>query len=542
MMRGCLWTLFLGYLLCFCPAAEAQSQPIENVTPVIDTVIIRAENMFDQQQMESSFVFRLMNQLHIQTRRWVVERELLFQQNEPYNSALVNESERNLRSLRIFRSVEIDTVTVGDKLAAVVQTRDGWSTTPKFQISLQSDGTWTGLIGITETNFLGTANYLHVGYRKFVDRDGFQLATRLQRLLGSKLYASGTYSNLSDGDNGAWLIGEPFRTLDSRRSGLYGGEAAAQRVIQYRTVDPAAPDTQFFWRTAFINELHGAIAPTASPTGYVRVGASGVIRREEYQLFADMGQAIPDTVTGTVGGYVRYSRAKFARISHFNGFGVEDLNLSTSVRFYTNFAPSAFGWQRDGIGPGINVSGAVVREQGFIWGSVDANGLFDSAGLDSGTVVVNLAFGLKPAPRHATAFQIQTGIMENPAPGQEFDLGFANAPRAWEPHAFTGTRAVWASLEHRWFIWDEILNLVGVGVAGFVDYGGAWYEDQAARFGGNIGVGLRTGSALGTLPRTGRLDVAYRFGEDLIGDRWVVSFGSGIVFPRRSPAVAPGAR
>ena len=52
--------------------------------------------------------------------------------------------------------------------------------------------------------------------------------------------------------------------------------------------------------------------------------------------------------------------------------------------------------------------------------------------------------------------------------GAEFDLGRSVGPRGFDAHAFSGTRAVWGTLEHRWFAVDEVLHLLGVGFAGAV--------------------------------------------------------------------------
>ena len=71
--------------------------------------------------------------------------------------------------------------------------------------------------------------------------------------------------------------------------------------------------------------------------------------------------------------------------------------------------------------------------------------------------------------------------MWNPKPGDEFDLGFENAPRGWAAHSFVGDKAWWAQIEHRYFAVDKFLNLVGIGFGAFFDYGGAWYDDQSAR-------------------------------------------------------------
>jgi hypothetical protein len=77
---------------------------------------------------------------------------------------------------------------------------------------------------------------------------------------------------------------------------------------------------------------------------------------------------------------------------------------------------------------------------------------------------------------------------------------------------------------------DEALHLVGVGLAGFLDLGGAWYADQPARVGGDIGAGLRLGATRATGTNVGRLDLAYRFGEGWSGDRWVLSLGRSYTF------------
>jgi hypothetical protein len=85
-------------------------------------------------------------------------------------------------------------------------------------------------------------------------------------------------------------------------------------------------------------------------------------------------------------------------------------------------------------------------------------------------------------------------------------------------------------LEHRVFLFDALFNLIGLGVAGFVDYGGAWYPDESPRVGGNVGLGLRMGGTTSTGPNVGRLDVAYRFGDGWSGKRWVLSLGQAYEF------------
>jgi hypothetical protein len=528
--RCCAILVTVGFGLCLPAGLQAQSD--RNTAPVIDTVVIARHNIFTPQEARSSKLFRTMNSLHITTQEWVIRNDLLFRQGEPYDSASVAESERILRDKQIFRELSIDTTHIGDKFAIVVTTQDGWSTKPKFKFSVASDGTWTGTFGVNEINLLGTGNQVYVAYEKQVDRDGLNLSLAFSRIFGTELNAGGNYAGMSDGKNGNWNFGQPFRTLESTRSYEYNGLAADQRIIQYR-VNDGVLDSTFYRRTAFNNNVLAAMATLAQPTDYLRFAATAVVRNEEYVLQRDPVMAIPDTITGTIGAWGEYRKADYWQVRRFNGIGTEDIDLSTTVRLTANLTPEVFGWERTGIGPGISATSAYVFKSGFVWGALDANALFDDAGLDSGRVVLNLVFGWKPTPRQATVFQVQAGVLDNPAPGQEFDLGYEYAPRSWEPHSFVGTREFWAMFEQRWFVWDELFGLFGVAFAAFFDYGGAWYEDQSSRFGGDVGVGLRLGSALSTIPRTGRMDLGYRFGDNVTGSRWVFSFGTGFVFPFR---------
>ncbi len=496
---------------------------------MLDTVIVVTENVFSPEEAQKNFLFRAVNNLRVPTRDFVIERELLFETGQPYDSARIAESEQNLRLLRLFRYVDIDTSRIDGKLAAVVTTRDSWSTKIPVRVAAESEGTITGKVGLTEGNLLGTGTFVHLAYRKDVDRDGLELSTRWRRFAGTRLTLSGSYFGLSDGDIGEWQFGVPFLGTEDREAISYEGEAADRRILQFRVVDPSAPDTTFYQRRAFVNRLGAAYATAAKSSRYLRLGAQAEIRREEYILQRDTVAPVPDTVTASLKLTTEFRRVRYKEVQYFNGFVDEDIDVSYFARVSATVAPEALGWRRNGIGSRLVLSGAERLPEGFIRGSIVANGLFTAAGLDSGRVVLNLTFGYKPGHRHATVLSASAGLQENPPPGQEFDLGFDVPPRSFAPHSFTGTRMFWGTAEHRWFVFDNIFDLLRLGFAAFVDYGGAWYEGQDPRFGGNVGVGLRLGGSRSSARDAGRLDLGYRFG-DVFGNRWVLSFGPGFVF------------
>ena len=530
-------------LVALLPRAALAQEPREGVVPppVVDTIVVERADVFPPEVAQGSFLYRGMNAIHVITQEPVIRRELLFRQGEPLDSALIAESGRILRAKRIFREIEFDTVRVDDRLAVRLRTRDGWSLKPKLKLGAASDGTFTGTIGVNETNLLGTGNQVYAAYDKQVDRDGLNASANFSRPFGSAIDLRGNYAGLSDGKNGNWYAGLPLRSLAAPWGLEHNGLAADQEVIRYRDVG-TVQDSTLFRREALLLALDATRAVAAGPRGYVRAGLHGEFRREAYSRSVDAPASMPDSTYGAFGVFGELLQARYWTVDRLNGFGEEDVDLGTRVRLGVNLAPSWLGYENTGIAPSIGLAAGstVAGGRAFVWGAVDANALWSSDGLDSARVLVTASAGWKAAPQHATVLQVQGGTLEGTPPGSEFDLGYTNAPRSWEPHAFVGTRGVWGTLEHRWFKFQDVLQLADIALAAFVDYGGAWYEDQEARFGGNLGFGLRSGSALGSVATTGRLDIAWRFGDGVErGSSYVISLGAGFVFPRRSaPAIS----
>lgn len=529
-------TLFLSVLV---PGAAAQE--VAPQAAIIDTIIIERENVFNEEEAASSGIFRFMNKIHVTTKELVIADYLQFEVGEPFDSAAVAESERQLRLRRLFREITMDSVRLDDGgLAVMVTSQDGWSLKPKFKFSIASTGDWTGTFGINEINLLGTGNQVYAAYVKELDRDGLNTSLNFYRIFGWNFDAAGNYAGLSDGKNGNWLAGLPFRNSESSKSYQYDGLWADQDIIQYRVTDvpdSIVTDTTTYRRDAFINTLKAGLATKRHTGNYLRFGADVGIRQEEFYLDPSAKGVVPDSIYGTVLVWGEVSKVKYAQYRRFNGFGTEDMDLSSTVKLTATLAPESFGWQGTGVGLGLNAAAGldrVIAGRGWVWASVDANYLWNAAVQDSGRVVFNVAAGFKPAERHSTALQMQLGRMWNPKPGDEFDLGFENAPRGWAAHSFVGDKAWWAQIEHRYFAVDRFLNLVGIGFGAFFDYGGAWYDDQSSRTGGSVGGGLRLGSALSTVAMTGRIDIVYKIGDSATGDRWVFAFGSGFAFPRRT--------
>ncbi|HET7423283.1 MAG TPA: hypothetical protein VFJ92_06975 [Gemmatimonadales bacterium] len=521
----------LSWLLLLVPLPLlAQGRDSTSASPRSDSTIVRAveldrRDVFDP--TETGFVPRVANALHIQTRAVVVRRELLFHAGEPYDSASVAESQRNLRALGVFRRVTIDSVRTDSGLVMKVVTRDGWSTRTDLRFrSVGGDVEYT--IGLVEDNLLGTASSASARYRKTTDRSTVALGFRRPRLFGGEVGLGLAYEDRSDGRLAAAALEQPFYSLTSRNAFRLEGENHDERVLRFFEGEAEASDS--LRRRYTLVRATAARAVQASSAGYVRLGMQAQVRRDD---FVPEGQTdlFEKTVTGAFGPYVSWNKARFLVTKGVAGFArEEDVDLGTTVTASLMLAPSAFGYDRDGIAPLITSRIGVALPSGFGYLEGLAGGLYNGAGLDSGAVQVAGTAVLKPRPGHVAILHAEAGWLENPLPGAEFDLGLSLGPRAFGSHAFTGDRSFMTTAEYRITVAENFLGQAGIGVAGFVDYGGAWYAGSRRRTGWDTGVGVRLGATRASDVGAVRLDLAHRFANDVDTAGWVIAIAKGFVF------------
>ena len=508
--------------------AQVAGGPEASATPdTIRAIEIERQDIFDQDEAEKSWIARLVNALHFTTRPSVVRKELLFRAGEPYDSARVAETERNLRSLGIFRRVLIDSVRTDSGLIARVNTKDGWSTRTDFRFRSSGDEI-AFTIRVAEENLLGTASTASFEFRDDPDRSSIELGFARSRLIANAIGVAAVYEDRSDGTVASAAVGRPFLSLDSRLSYGVSGTLRDTRVLRFR--DGIRTPSETLRQRRSSARLAGAWALETGASGYLRLGGLGEVRREDFRDDSLAGP-FPETITGVVGPFMHWSRSKFLVTRNFLAFGrEEDIDLSTTLQLSALVAPRAFGYERDGIGPGVTVRSGTALPLGFALVEAAANGLFTGAGLDSGSVSLGGTAVFQLAERHNVLVHAEAGWLEAPTPGTEFDLGLDYGPRAFRSHAFTGDRMVFATAEYRYTVIPDLWRFAGIGLAGFVDHGGAWYEGERRRLGWDAGVGLRIGLSRDTSLSPLRVDVARRFATDVESAGWVRVIAKGLAF------------
>lgn len=508
---------------------SVDSTPAPDPSLIIRGIQLQPRDIFDPN--EKGWLARMANRLHFQTRRAVIRRELLFRVGQPYDSALVAESERNLRSLGIFRKVQIDSVRTPTGLMLRVLTKDGWSTQADWRFR-STGGEVAFTIGLVENNLLGTASSAAVRYRHDPDRSSVSLVFRRPRMFAGTVGLGLLYENRSDGRVGGAVVERPFFSMISRRAFRFEAEDHDERVLRFFEGQDQARDT--LSRRFTLGRASAAWAIHASSAGYLRAGLAGQIRRDDFLPQGTTGP-FPTTVTGSIGPYIQWNRAHFIVTHGYAGFArEEDVDLGLTLRAGLQVAPALFGYERDGIGPAVAGRIGARFTGGFAYIDAVANGLYSTAGLDSGSVQLAGTVVLQPSRRHVAVMHLEGGWLEDPVPGEEFDLGLGVGPRAFGSHAFTGNRSVFATAEYRYTVVEDLAGLVGLGIAGFVDHGGAWYSGARRRLGWDAGLGLRVGASRSSDVPALRFDLARRFANDVEPAGWVITVGKGFVFTTTS--------
>lgn len=486
----------------------------------IDHVALERRSVFDVAEA-TLWPLRLVNSLHVTTRPYVIHRELLFAPGDAWDSARVAESERNLRGLRVFRSVRIDSVRTDSGLVARVRTADGWSTRPDFRFK-STGGELDYTLAVIEDNLLGTATQASLLYRDTPDRTSTTFGFRQRRLIGGTVGLAASYSNRSDGERAAASLGRPFFALSSRTSWLLYADRRDERVLSYRDGYAQPADSTF--RDYTLARVDVARALRAGSDGYLRVGVAAQLRSDAYRHPLPTHHLAMGT-TAEIGAWIESRQARYWRTAGYNALTQEDdIDLSTVLH--------AGAWVGDdGVGPEFWAQTGFRLPKGFVHLSAQAHGLLGSDfSVDSGSVSAGVTVAWLPSARHLAVLHAQAGAIERPVPGTEYDLGLGLGPRGFRQHAFTGDRMFFVSGEYRYGLAPDFLKVMDVGIATFVDVGGAWFAGSTPRSGWDAGVGLRLGASRAPDVEANRIDLVYRSGNSREPAGWVLVVAKGFAF------------
>ena len=135
---------FLYLLITFCcllASAGSTAEIEDTVTglsgPLIDSIHIENGEIFAEDSSKYDlWIFQLANRLHIKTKKYVIRRELLLKEGDPFSRRLADETERNLRALPFLWDARVNLrQSPKGKNVLEVSTADSWTLLGGISIS-----------------------------------------------------------------------------------------------------------------------------------------------------------------------------------------------------------------------------------------------------------------------------------------------------------------------------------------------------------------------------------------------------------------------
>jgi len=505
------------------PAAEPKIPSfaeLEAAGAVIGEVRIDNRNIFDlADEKENGILYRAANALHIQTRASVIRRQLLFKPGERVSARLVEETERLMRSNRIFHDVSIVPVGYRDGVVDIeVRTRDTWTLQPGVSASRAGGVNETSSI-LRDTNALGTGVLIGASRFTDADRSGTEYKVSLPHAFDGWTAIDYSHSQLSDGETRVASIVRPFYALDTRWAAGFSTSTDTRidsqfsngaKVAQFRHRQETA-ETFGGWSAGLVNHW----------THRYSVGFSYL--KDTYKDEPGLTAPVPFPLDQTLAApFLRYE------VAHDDYEKVKNRDLIERPEYFAMGTQSSIqlGRSLTGLGSTQNLwlysatasDGFRLPSNQVLLGSASVSGQAGYAPLDRQMTSGSIRFYGHPDSRTLTFVSLSGDTVKDPNLAAQLVLGGDTGLRGYPRNYQTGDRRVLLNVEERVYTDWYPFRLIRVGAAAFYDRGRAWggpgESPSSAGWLSNVGFGLRFLSTRSAFGNVLHVDFAFPLNRD----------------------------
>jgi hypothetical protein len=496
---------------------------LEAAGAVIGEVRIAARDIFDlSDERENGWLYRGANALHIQTREWVVRRQVLFKPGERVSVRLIEETERLMMSSRIFYEVSIAPVAYRDGVVDIeVRTRDNWTLHPGGGAS-RAGGVNKSESGLLDRNFLGTGVLFGTSRFRDADRSGTEYHFSAPNLLDGWTTIAYSHSQLSDGENLTASVLRPFYALDTRwAAGITRAKdtrveslfSNGEKVAQYRHEQEKAE--------AFGGWSRGLV------DGWThRYSAGFSYQKEAYKpepnlaLPAPPLELPPDRTLAAP--FLRYELAHddFEKVKNRDLIErPEYFAMGTQSSIQLGRALTALGSTQDLWLYALSASdGFRLSPRESLLGSASVSGQAGYAPLDRRLASGSFRYYGNSDSRTLTFVSLAADTLTDPNPALQLTLGGDTGLRGYPRNYQTGDRRVLLNVERRVYTDWYPFRLLRVGGAAFYDLGRAWdgpgESPSSGHWLSDVGFGLRILSTRSAFGNVLHVDFAFPLNRD----------------------------
>ena len=472
-------------------------------------------NIFDlEDPKENNWLFRLANRLHIRTRPSVIRRQLLFRPGDKYDSRLLAESERILRSNGYFYDAQVRPAEVSEgRVDVEVRTRDVWTLDPGVSFERKGGKNSTG-VNLKEKNLLGLGTELGIAIKSTPERREQSLSVSDSHLFGTRIRAAVEFANNSDGKRRSFLLERPFYALDARwaASAVFARDDRVDTIVGVGTVA-----AEFRTRAENIN-VSGGWSRGLSKGWVWRYFLGG--KRDQSRFYAVPGATaaapVPaDRVLVYPFAGVEIIQDTFETAKNRDQIErTEDFFLGLLVRATAGYSFPAFGSDRYAIPFTASVQkGAQFGDRWTVTSNATAAGRVEGGAARDTTLSAGAHVYVRLGESWLSFASVSGSREVKPDDDHQLTLGGDTGLRGYPIHYQAGVREFLVTVEQRYFSSWYPFRLFRVGAAAFFDVGRAWGGTRTGfpapgRL-RDAGVGLRIGNARSGLGNVIHVDVAF---------------------------------
>lgn len=513
-------------LLLLAPAlaGTAASAPPAPGRP-IDRVVIDVYDVFETDDpADDTTLYSIANAIHFRTREAIIRRELLFAAGQPYDQALIEETERNIRALPFIRHAEVQGhVNSSGTLSVMVRAYDSWTLEPVAHLK-RAGGVNEMRFGLAEGNVLGYGKRFSAQYGKYGHHDQKSFEWSDLQVLGRRLRLDLAAQENSQARLYAAKLERPFFASIAKLSWGAGGRYAEAPLDSYIGDDLVGEDrlvtkeATAFFGYAFKNE------PRRSER--LIVGVERV--RNEYRRRLDQEYTF-FRLSGELRQFNYVKRRRIRKLTR-----QEDFNLGWELEPGAAWAPKIPGTTEERLQPRLRLrKGWRLPVDGLLLARHGYQSTYVNGGNGSRIADVDVEAFLRPHPRHTIALHVGYAHGWRLDPAETLALGEDTGLRGYGLAQFRGRQRLVFNVEDRMFFFENVLKLVDVGGAAFFDAGHAWPRGAPVRAGDlrkSAGVGLRLAGSRSSANDPIRIDLARALDPNGQSSGWSLSLLAGHAF------------
>ncbi len=470
--------------------------------------------------VEGHWLARSANRFHPATKNSVLEAALPFAVGDVIDARVLQESERILRAKPYLHDARVFVRQICDEYADVdVVVRDVWTLTPKLDFN-RAGGDNEFAFGVSDTNLLGLGKEIDISYEHDDERKGVNVVFSDPNILGTRWAASAIAADNDDGHRYGLKVALPFYALDSRFStGILLNDDKRDNGLYLLS-------NKIFEIGVETEDMRSFVGFSKGRTGrwIDRLIFGAAYRNEEFsypELFPDPGPAERKFVYP----YVAWQRIedRFVNRSNLDRIGrTEDIGLGIRSYVELGWSDESFGGIGDYLVGRAFLSGRwYLADKHLLHMALEFNGRYEieERFTDEAITTLSTTYSWHHREQWNLVLRGNYTVVRNLPVHRQLTLGGDNGLRGYPSRYQVGDRQYLVTLEERYYTNLIPFCLFHVGWAAFVDFGRAWYKDDAPtwvpdRTGDhfdtlvNVGIGLRLESIRTRGDRVVHIDIA----------------------------------